>query len=614
MSVYAGMYLRVDLSAGEWHDEAIADEDVRKYLLGSGYAAKLLSEVLNPSLDPLDPASPLLIFNGVLAGTFAPTGCRTSFCGVSPQTGIWNESNLGSHWGAELRFAGYDGIVITGRAEKPVYLWIDDTQNVVELRDAAHLWGTDYFQAADTILEETDPKAKVAGIGPAGENLVKLAGIMSGPSEYVRAAARGGMGALMGSKNLKAIAVRGKGKPAYPDQNAFQEVVKEANAFVKETSVAMTHLGTAGGVVATEQYGDIPIRNWQLGSWPGAEKVTGKTIYDKYLVKHTRCYACPIGCGKEVEVTEGDYPVPRGEGVEYETIAGFAGACHIDNAEAVMLANSLCNRYGLDTISVSSAIAFAMEAYERELIGPADTGGVELRFGEPDGMLAMVKKIAYRQDIGNVLAEGVRAAARRIGGGAEDFAIHVKGLEVAYHDPRGFVSMAVNYATAVRGGCHLEAASYWNGYGVVLPDLGYPEILDRFESGAANARMAYDWQNYASVFNPLGLCKFLIKGRVGGERLAAIINSALGWDWHVDEILTAGKRLFQLKRLINLRLGVTAADDTLPKRFLEEPRPSGSAEGNLPDMEVMLPIYYQLRGWDESGRPTAQRLAELGLG
>jgi aldehyde:ferredoxin oxidoreductase len=421
------------------------------------------------------------------------------------------------------------------------------------------------------------------------------------------------MGALMGSKNLKAIFVRGNSRPQYLDQKGFQAVVKESNPSIKENSIAMSHLGTAGGVVATEQYGDIPIRNWKLGSWSEAEKVTGKTLYEKYLTKHTHCYACPIGCGKEVEVTDGDYPSPRGEGVEYETIAGFAGSCHISNLESVILANSLCNRYGLDTISTSSAIAFAIEAFERGLISLADTGGVELRFGDPDGMLAMVEKIARREDIGELLGEGVREAAKQIGGEAKDLAIHVKGLEVAYHDPRSFVSMAVSYATAVRGGCHLEAASYWNGYGVHLPDLGYPETLDRFKSGVDNARMAYDWQNYASVYNPLGLCKFLIKARLGGEDLARIVNSALDWSWDTEEILTVGKRLVQLKRLINLRLGIVPADDTLPKRFLEEARPSGSAAGNLPDMALMLPIYYQMRDWDQGGAPSRQRREALGL-
>jgi aldehyde:ferredoxin oxidoreductase len=614
MAVYAGKLLRVNLTDRTWKEEEIAEDDVRKWLLGSGLAAKLYYDEMDPTLDPLDPASPLIVMNGVLTGTFAPTGCRTSFCGRSPLTGIWNEANLGGHFGAELRFAGYDGLVITGRASGPVYLWINQPAGTIELRDGSHLWGQDYFAAADALLVETDPKAKVAGIGPAGENLVRIAGIMSGPSAYVRAAARGGTGALMGSKNLKAIVVRGKQKPDYPDLTAFREVVKEQNPSIQENSLAMTHLGTAGGVVATERYGDIPLRNWQLGSWPaGAERVTGKTIYDRYLVKHTYCYACPIGCGKEVEVTEGPYPVPRGEGVEYETVGGFAGSCYIDDAAAVLLANSLCNRYGLDTISTSATVAFAMEAYENELIGPQETGGIELRFGNADAMLAMIDRIAHRKGIGDLLAEGSRAAARRLGGGAEHYAIHVKGLEVAFHDPRSFVSMAVNYATAARGGCHLEAASYWNGYGVVHPDLGYPATIDRFKSGRENAKLAYDYQNYAGVYNPLGLCKFLIKGKVGPERVCQVVNSALGWDWTTEELLTTGDRIFQLKRLINLWLGVTAADDTLPKRFLEEPRPDGSAAGVLPDLALMLPIYYELRDWNENGIPRPRRLEQLGL-
>lgn len=314
MSVYAGKFLRLDLSDGTWQEEPIGEAALTKWLLGSGFAARLYYDEMDPAVDPLDPASPLLIFNGVLTGTFAPTGSRTSFCGRSPLTGIWNEANLGGHWGAELRFAGYDGLVLTGRAEKPVYLWIDGRDGTVELRDAVHLWGQDYFATADGVIGETDPRARVCGIGPAGERLVKIAGVMSGPSDYVRAAARGGMGALMGSKNLKAIAVRGGSRPQYLDKKGFQAVVKESNPDIKEKSIAMSHLGTAGGVVATEQYGDIPIRNWQLGSWAEAEKVTGKTLYEKYLTKHTHCYACPIGCGKEVEVVDGDYPSPREKG------------------------------------------------------------------------------------------------------------------------------------------------------------------------------------------------------------------------------------------------------------------------------------------------------------
>lgn len=611
MPVYAGKLLRIDLSEKTWREEPIADEMVRKWLLGSGLAAKIYYDEHHGTLDPLDPASPLIVMNGVLAGTFAPTGCRSSWCGRSPLTGIWNEANLAHYWGAELRAAGYDGLIVTGRAASPTYLWIKE--GAVEFRDAAHLWGRDWFEAGDALLAETDPKGQVAGIGIAGENQVKIAGIMCGPSNYVRAAARGGMGALLGSKNLKAIAVRGKARPEYPDPKRFRDEVKAQNEFIKEHSLPMTNLGTAGGVMATELLGDLPIRNWTLGNWPDAKNLAGQTFYPKYLVKHTHCYACPIGCGKEIEVGEGPYASPRGEGVEYETLAGFGGACHISSFEAVALANSLCNRYGLDTISTAGVIAFAMEAFERGLIGVADTGGSELRFGDADAMLAMIGKIAAREGFGAVLGDGVREAARRIGQGAEAFALHVKGLEIAYHDPRAFVSMAVNYATAARGGCHLESATYWNGYGVPHPDLGYPSPLPLHASDAASVKLCYDYQNYAGVYNPLGLCKFLIKGQVGPERLCAIVNAALGWEWTTQDVLDAGDRIFQLKRLINLRLGMTAADDRLPQRFVTEPRPTGEAAGVLPDMAVMLPLYYEMRGWGPDGVPLAERLARLGV-
>ncbi len=613
MSVYAGKYLRIDLTHRSWREETISEADVQQWLLGSGYAAHLFHQEMDPDLDPLAPEASLYIFNGLLVGTFAPTASRTSFCGRSPLTGIWNEANVGHHWGAELRFAGYDGMVITGASDTPVYLYINGIDGSIEFRDASHVWGQDWFRAGDALLAETDAKAQAAGIGTAGENLVKMAGIMVGPSHYVRGASRGGMGAILGSKKLKGIVVRGKKRPDYPDRKRFLATVKEQNKAIKENSTGMSLLGTAGGFQATEEYGDLPLKNWRLGTWPKAPELTGAVLYEKYLIRHTHCFSCPIGCGKEVEVSEGPYKTPRGEGVEYETMAGFFGNVLNDDLASGVLANSLCNNMGLDTISTSSTIAFAMEAYEKGLITDEDTGGLPLTFGDPDVMLTLIRQIARREGIGDLLAEGSRAAAQKLGRGAEDFAVHSKGLEVAYHDPRGFVSMAVNYATANRGGCHLEALSYWNGYGLTLPDLGYGEVKPRLQSSPEAAKMAYDFQNYMSVYNPLGLCKFIVKGKVGPQSLAEIVNSALDWDWQPEDFLRMGDKLFQLKRLINNRFGVTAADDILPKRFLTEPRPDGSAAGNLPDLDLMLPVYYDLRDWDENGVPKPERLQALGL-
>jgi len=610
--VYAGKFLHIDLTDGRWQEIEIADQTVRDYLLGSGLAARLYYDQMEPAVAPTAPASPLYVFNGLLSGTFAPTGCRSTWCGRSPLTGIWNEANMGGHWGAELRFSGYDGLVFTGQAPEPVYLWIDGAANRVELRHAGGLWGKDHFATVELVRAETDLRAQVASIGPAGESGVRFAGVTAGQRGHERLAGRGGMGCLMGIKNLKAIVVRGHDKPEYHDLEALRAFVRQANASIKENSIGMSQLGTAGGVVATEQYGDLALSNWRLGNWEGASRISGQRLHETIWLKHTFCHACPIGCGKEVAVQNGPYSA-HSHGPEYETLAGFGGNLLNDDLESIAYINQLCNAYSLDTISTSGVIAFALEAHEKGLLTPAQADGLDLEWGNAEAIVALVNKIAHRQGIGDLLADGVRAVAQKLGRGSEAFAIHVKGMEVPYHDPRAFVSTAVNYATAARGACHLESLSYWNGYGVTLPDLGYPEVQNRFISSSQQARMTYDWQNYMSVYNPLGLCKFIAKGKVGPETVVGLVNRALGWDWTAQDLLRMGEKLFQLKRLINLRLGVTAADDTLPARLLDEPRPTGSAAGVLPDLETMLPLYYQLRGWTADGAPTQERLAALDL-
>jgi aldehyde:ferredoxin oxidoreductase len=612
--VYAGQYLHIDLSTGTWEVVPMADEDVRRYLLGSGYAAYLYYREMNPDIGPLDPRSALYVFNGLLSGTFAPTGCRSSWCGRSPLTGIWNEANMGGHWGAELRFAGYDGIVVTGRAAEPVYLWIDGRAGTVTLRPASHLWGLDHFATYEAIGRETDPKAVVACIGPAGEHLVRFAAVVTGGQAHSRAAGRGGMGALMGSKNLKAIAVRGQERPAYHDVATFRQVVKESNQSIKENSLSMSKLGTPGGVIGAEKVGDFPLGNWREGSRPDlAAQISGQRIAETIFVKHTFCFACPIGCGKYVEVKEGPYAGVSGHGPEYETLAGFGGMLLNDDLNSIAALNDLCNRYGMDTISTSSVIAFAFEAYERGLLRREDADGLELTWGNAEAALALVKRIAYREGLGDLLADGVRAAARRLGPEAERFALHVKGLEMPYHDPRAFMSMAANYATANRGACHMEACAYWEGYGVKVPGLAGALPYEKHDS-RGQGRVAAHYQNYVATYNPLGLCKFIIKGLAGPDMVASLVNAALGWGWTAADVFLAGERLFNLKRLINLRLGVTRADDTLPERFLREPRPAGGAAGVLPDLALMLAEYYDHRGWDpQTGRPTPEKLAQLGL-
>ena len=324
-AVYAGKFLRIDLGTGAVIEESTDDQVVRQFLLGSGYAARLFYDEMDPDRPWDDPASPLYVFNGLLSGTFAPTGCRSSWCARSPLTGIWGEANMGGHWGAELRFAGYDGLVLTGRASRPVTLWIDGIGGRVELRDASHLWGKNHYDTVDLLRAETDAKAQVASIGLAGERLVRYASVMQGGIEHARTAGRAGMGAVMGSKNLKAIAVRGRNRPEYFDPKGFRETVKHANAGIKENSLGMSLLGTAGGVPNCERYGDLPLRNWREGSWDKALDISGQRIQETIFERHTFCHACPIGCGKTVRIEIGPYAGTRGHGPEYETLGGFGG-------------------------------------------------------------------------------------------------------------------------------------------------------------------------------------------------------------------------------------------------------------------------------------------------
>jgi aldehyde:ferredoxin oxidoreductase len=610
-TVYAGRWLRIDLGSGEVGPTSIAEEDVRTWLLGSGWAAHLLYQMLDPALHPLDRASPLLVFNGLLTGTFAPAAARSSWCARSPLTGIWNESNVGGHWGAEMRFAGFDGLVITGRASSPVALWIADGE--AEIRDASAVWGCGTFETHDRLREETDPQAQVACIGPAGERCVPLAGVMTGGQAHNRAAGRGGIGALMGAKNLKAIVVRGRQRPTYPDRDRLRTVVRRANGVIRERSAGMAKFGTAGGIPAAEHFGGMPLKNWQQGSWPdGAHAISGQAIHDTIRVRDTACFACPVGCGKAVEVEEGPYAGTWGEGPEYETLCGFGGNLLIDDLPALAAINVRCNDLGLDTISTSGVIAFATEAMERGVIPSEAAGDMPLAWGEPESVLGLVGQIAHRKGLGALLADGVRAAVPRLGPEAARFAVHVKGLEPAYHDPRAFVDMGLNYATASRGACHLESGTYWRGYGIEWP--GWQEgDYDRLNSNEETVKVVIAFQDYLATYNPLGLCKFMIKGGMDPLRTTELLNAATGWDWAAGDLLQVGERLFNLKRLINLRLGVDRADDILPPRLLNEPRPSGTAAGNLPDLDLLLPLFYERRGWTSDGRPTRVRLEALGL-
>jgi aldehyde:ferredoxin oxidoreductase len=605
-----GKLLDVDLETGRIDERTVTAEDYQTYLGGSGLAAKMLLEELDPHVDPLAPESPLFFMAGLLTGTIVPCACRTVVCSRSPLSGIWNESSAGGYWGANLRFAGYDGIILRNRSEKPVYLWVSDQG--VELRDAAKVWGRDTFETDDLLRQETDARAKVAAIGPAGENMVRFASI-NYEGRMARASGRGGAGAVMGSKNLKAIVTRGKKRIELNDKNGLHKLLKEDVPALKKGAAGLTAFGTPGGVEAVEFTGDLPIKNWQLGTYKeGATRTAGQTNLPKYLDSHHTCHACPIRCAKTIQITEGPYGGVSSHQPEYETIAGFGANCLNDSWEVIAAANEKCSRYGLDTISASAAVAFAMEAFENGLVGKEDTEGLDLKWGDGQAIVTLVDLIAERRGLGDLLAEGTRRAAQELGGLAEEFVVDAKGMDIAFHDPRAFTSMAVNYATANRGGCHLEGLTYFIGRGIPLADMGYTEPPDPHTS-EGKARLCLDLQNYLSVFNPLGLCKFLFIGRAGPKMIARWVEKVTGWNMDQEELIGLGERVFNLKRMYNVGLGISRKDDTLPPRMLAEPKPDGKAAGVVPHLGKMLSEYYELRGWSKEGIPTPETLGKQGL-
>ena len=605
---YTNRIIRLDLTREDWTIQDLDEASLQQYLGGSGLSARMLYDEVSPDIDPLSPENALVFMNGLLSGTVVPAASKASVSSKSPLTGIWCEAIAGGRWAAQLAGTPYGGLLITGRAEKPVYLWIDDDE--IQLRSAESIWGMDAIEASDALRAETDDQAQVTCIGPAGERLIRMASILFGGHD-ARAAGRGGLGAVMGSKRLKAVVVRGTGRREIHDEAGMWAELEMAIPAIKQGAKNLSDFGTAGGMEATELYGDIAIKNWQWRTWrEGARKIAGQETSKTMLKGHYSCHACPIGCGKIYQVREGPYRGLESHAPEYETLAGFGALCLNDDAASIVKLNDLCNRYGLDTISTSSCVAFAMEAYERGILDEQDTDGIRLVWGDADAIVRMVHKIGRQEGIGKVLGEGVKRASEIIGQGSEAFAIHVKGLEHPYHDPRAFTDMAANYATSNRGACHLESFSYPLRYGVPLPDLGYDENSSP-HTHDGRARMTVVMQNLMSVYNALGICKFLLRGSVGPNRLSYWLNLATGWDTTPDGLMKTGERIFTLKRAYNVRLGIRRKDDALPQRLLN--RKEGGEAGSLPDLSALLEKYYVLRGWTEDGVPSRKRLVELGL-
>ncbi|MEM2908487.1 MAG: aldehyde ferredoxin oxidoreductase family protein [Candidatus Hadarchaeales archaeon] len=600
---FTGKLLYVDLSRKKLEDYPTPERLARAFLGGRGLGAALLYKELGEGVDALSPKNVLILITGPAVGTPLPACARWEAVTKSPLTGFYCCSSAGGFFGAELKFAGYDGLVIRGRAKEPTWLLIED--GAAELRDASELWGKTTDEVEAMIRKELrDNRVRVARIGPAGENLVRFASIQAD----FRSLGRGGMGAVMGSKRLKAVAVRGHGRVEVADEEGLMDLTRELMAEMKRSQAVenFSKWGTPQFVDPVNEGGLWPTRNFQEGVFEGASKINASSLREGLVKRDTACYACPIACGKLSVVGEGPFAGVVVEGPEYETLWAFGAQCGVDRLDAIAAANLLCDRYGLDTISAGNVIGFAMECYERGLLNKGEVDGLELRFGNHEVFAELLRRITYREGIGDLLAEGVRKAAKRIGGGAEEFAMHVKGLELPAYDPRGAWGMGLAYATACRGGCHLKA---WT-----LAAEVFEGKYDRF-STEGKAKLVFDLQNLRAAVDSIGVC--VMGSRVIGAReMARIMMVTTGWNFKADDVLKAGERIYNLERSLAVRDGISGKDDTLPLRLLKEALPHGPCKGiklTERDLSLMLSEYYKLRGWDRRGRPMRAKLRELGI-
>jgi aldehyde:ferredoxin oxidoreductase len=609
---YSGKVLFVDLSTKAIDIRRIREGIYLHYLGGSGLGVKLLTELGDPTIHPLDQRNPLIFVPGLLTGTLVPGATRTSVVAKSPLTGIFGEASVGGTWGAECRFTSLDAIVVTGASKEPSYLWIRD--DAVEIRPAGHLWGKDTFETNAALLAETDPEAKVACIGPAGEVLSCIAAIMF-EGELARAAGRTGLGAVMGSKRLKAVAVKGSQGLRIAEPKQLLEWGAPVHKDLATKFGIFTTYGTSASLEAHEERGALGIKNFSSGDFRAqAPRISGKIIHQHYAHKQSSCSGCPVHCWVVLAppISRSPAPATFGRGPEYETLGSFGAMLLNDDLDSVVRANELANRLGLDTISLGNTIAFAIEAFERGLIDRAQTDGLSLRWGDPKTLLTLVEQIGRREGIGGLLADGSRVAAKKLGRGAEALTVEVKGLELPMHDPRAFWSSALNYACGSRGACHLDAIAFAVESGVPIPEFGYNSKSSPY-STEGKAMLVKRMHDLMALYNATGMCKFYLRAVGGPVWLAQTLTMATGWGLSWEELMTIGDRIFTLKRLFNVKAGVTKADDTLPERIATLDRNERHRAVPRKAFEQMRDEYYHLRGWDVQGRPTAARLQSLGL-
>jgi len=615
MKGYAGSLLYVDLTSGRIQVKPLDLEFARKNIGGLGFGTRIFLDLIKdaPPFDALSAHNPFVLMTGPLTGCGMDATARWSVCSKSPLTGFWGDANVGGHFGARLKMAGYDGIVITGAAEDPVYLFINDQQ--VELKDASPYWGKDVYTVTDALtkgLRAQSPKpGQVLTIGPAGENQVRFANLIN---KKGHAAGRTGLGAVWGSKKIKAIYVAGSGKVdiAHPEKlKALRSELKEIYAesiYISSIKSAGTPAHLDVGIIT----GDIPFKNWQMSDWEKVDDLGPASIEAKIHAGDRTCYACTVACKKNAEVKAGPFKTQKGPGPEYETVAAFGTMCLNADIESVAKANEICNRYGMDTISCGSTIAFAIDCFENGLLTTQETDGLELRWGNAAAIVTLAEKIGKKEGFGALLAEGSAKAAQRIGKGASRFLTTVKGLEAPMHDPRNAHGFGLAYGVSPRGACHEASLVYEiEGGAMYVPEL--PELADDLPEGSeSRAKLNVACQDYGMFFSHCAIFCNLGAAPLNATQAVAMLNHVTGFDYTLEEVMEIGRRVWYLKRGLTNIFGARAKDDRLPPRIMT-PMTEGPTEGSVPDMELMLKEFYKLRGLNEEGIPQEAVLRELGL-
>lgn len=593
---YNGKILRINLKNRSYNVEDLDLNMAKKFIGGRGLGTKIFRDEVDAKVDALSPENKMLIVAGPLTGTPIFTGGRYMVVTKSPQSGTIASSNSGGRWGAEFKFAGYDVIIIEDKSEQPIYISIVDDK--IEFNDASDLWGKVVSETTKILEGRSELGTKVMTIGPAGENLSKMAGIMN---DTDRAAGRSGVGAVMGSKNLKAITIKGSNKPAVYDAEKLKVLSKELLTKIKENGVTGQGLPTYGTAVLVNilnEVGAHPTNNFQRAYFEKADNISGETMAEKFLIKKTACFRCPIGCGRHVRIGDGE-----GGGPEYETLWSFGSDCGIDDLDAIIKANYWCNEMGLDTISTGATIAAAIELHQKGYIKDEELDGLSLEFGNGTDIVEWTKRIGRCEGLGKKMAEGSYRLADSYG--AADLSMTVKKLEIPAYDPRGIQGQGLQYATSNRGGCHVR------GYLISPEILGLPEQLDRFEL-EGKAMWAKIFQDLTASIDSLGVCLFT-SFAFGAEDYANMVNAICGTNHTAESILETGERIWNIEKQFNLEAGITPGEDKLPKRLLEEEIPDGPSKGWVHKLSDLLPEYYALRGWSKEGIPTKERLDQLGL-